>query len=100
MKTDEIKDMMGGTVGRFDGYGRHEPLVSMTCVYDDDAGETEVTFAVPVAWLISEMNSAGDGQWDWESLHGWLCSEYTSEDSQEILEKAVRMNKVAFYVIR
>lgn len=78
----------------------HEQLVSLVCVFEDDTGETEVVFAVPIQWLINYLDGlSGRREWDWERLARWLENEYTSEDSQPVLEEAVRSSNLAFWRI-
>ena len=114
MTYTEINKMMSEAVKDYKDYGKHELLVNLSCVYEDehDDSEIEVIFAVPVklVWLYVQVNTG------WEQLsekakNGWkdvnyervkdfLDNTYTSEDSQQILEKAILENEIAFYVIR
>ena len=93
MKRSEIFDWLNNSEDGYD-YGKHEFLVSLTCVFEDDEGDTEITFAVPVTWLIRVMEFS-----DEMYLHSWLMNEYTSDDSQYVLERAIQENKIAFWRI-
>ena len=99
MTRKEISEMLTEAGGRFARHAEHNPLVSITCVYEDEAygsGETEVVFAVPIGWLTQKMSGIQPGHWNWGRLHGWLCNEYTSDDSRQILEDALAENMIAF----
>ena len=93
---------------RYTEYGKHKPLISLSCVYEnqkslEEVGQEsdfEITFAVPIDWLVALKNEESkDYIWGEGDVRGWLQEKYTSEDSQVILEKAVLENKVAFYFI-
>lgn len=79
---------------------RYVPLVQMICVFEDETENTEVIFAVPIDWLVHYMTAIDDEKiWSWDSVKNWLENEYTSDDSQQILEKAVETNQLAFWRI-
>lgn len=93
---------------RYTEYGKHKPLINLSCVYEnqqslenvDWESDFEIIFAVPINWLVAYKNEESkDYLWGEGDVRGWLQEKYTSEDSQEILEKAVLENKVAFYFI-
>lgn len=112
---EDIEEMMSRA--KYDDYGNHELLVSLSCVFEctsrHDGGEyqTEVLFAVPVksVWIylqsqtgwetLSEKAKNGWKDFNLERIQDWLNNEYTSEDSQSILERAIKENKVAFWKI-
>ena len=103
MTYEELEKMMGKT--HFADYGKHEPLTNLSCVYDCKSlhdgykYQTEIIFAVPLWWLNEYLVDTTHEDWDWGDIQRWLESEYTSEDSQPILEKAIAENKVAFWQI-
>lgn len=78
-------------------YGRHDLLFSLSCVFEEDDADIEITFAVPADFLQSWMMHNTGKYWAFEKIQKWLQEEYTSEDSMDILEKAALQNKVAFY---
>ena len=93
---------------RYTEYGRHDLLISMSCVYEyhesleevDLETDFEIIFAVPIDWLVALKNEESkDYLWGQGDVRGWLQEKYTSEDSQAILEKAVLEHKVAFWKI-
>ena len=96
MTRNEVMDWLNNSEDGYD-YSKHELLVNLTCVFESDDGETEVTFAVPVYWILETLEEYP--KWGWIDLQKWLDSEYTSEDSQYILEKAIQENKIAFWKI-
>lgn len=96
----EINEMMSEAVKNYKNYDKHELLVNLSCVYEDDSESAEVIFAVPEEWLLDYMTNLTKTMWSWLSIRGWLENESTSEDSQQILEKAILENEVAFFVIR
>ena len=51
MTRKEISDLLANTDKEFD-YSQHDLLVHLTCVFENDEEDFEVTFAVPVYWLI------------------------------------------------
>ena len=77
-------------------FAEHEQLVGLDCIFDCEDHETEVTFAVPIKWLLDYMNK-DKLCWDWDRLRVWLKNEYTSEDSEEILKQAITENQVVFW---
>lgn len=81
---------------QYKDFSMHEQLVGLSCVFECEDYETEVTFAVPVQWLLDYMNK-DKVEWDWARLQEWLQNEYTSEDSQPILEQAITENQVVFW---
>lgn len=80
-------------------YGNHELLVNMSCVFDDyEPDGFEITFAVPIDWLVNWLEWADNGnEWNREKVLAWLNNEYTSEDSEKILVDAITKNKIAFW---
>jgi hypothetical protein len=100
MTYTEINEMMSEAVKNYKDYGKHELLVNLSCVYEDNSESVEVIFAVPEEWLLDYMTNLTKTMWSWLSIHDWLENEYTSEDSQQILEKAILENEIAFYVVR
>lgn len=92
MTQKELTNLFNTAEG-FD-YGSHEPLMNLSCVFENDTEQFEVTFAVPQYWLL-EQTKLGT----LEKLQHWLCNEYTSDDSREILDKAIEQNKIAFWKI-
>ena len=102
MTREEIREWLGA--GGYKETAVHEPLVSVVCVFEnmencDDYEQIEVEFAVPIGWLVDYKNSEGCRIWDWPRVREWLVNEYTSEDSEPILERAAAENKVAFWRI-
>lgn len=100
MTYTEINEMMSEAVKGYKDYNKHYPLCSLSCVYENDTESVEVIFAVPIGFLCSYVNDINDDYWSWEDVQEWLENEYTSEDSQQILEKAILENEIAFFVIR
>ena len=84
---------------QYTAYSRHDLLFSMSVIFEDDDGETEIVFAVPADWLQTWMLRNTGKYWSFEEIQKWLQDEYTSEDSEDILEKAALEYKVAFYLI-
>lgn len=88
---------------KYEETASHEPLVAVVCVFENledrnDYVQIEVEFAVPIKWLVDYMNESSDEKgWTDETVLFWLRNEYTSEDSEPILESAVLENKVAFW---
>lgn len=81
----------------YKNFSDHEQLVGLSCIFDCEDYETEVTFAVPIQWLLDYIKREWDENWDWPRLQEWLRNEYTSEDSQSILEQAITENQVVFW---
>jgi hypothetical protein len=100
MTKNEVEEMMKG--GRpYVEKGYHDPLMELTCVFEDDSEDTEVSFACPVWWLVSYMRNNNNEKWWCESsLQEWLENEYTSDDSREILEQALLEGYVVLWQIR
>ena len=96
MTKNEICDWLFKSEDGYD-YSDHRLLVNLTCVFEDDNEETEVTFAVPFVFVLQCIHKFSE--WQWEDLKKWLENEYTSEDSQEILEQAILQNQIAFWKI-
>ena len=94
MTKTEISDWLSEAESEFD-YSAHELLVNLTCVIENDDEEIEVTFAVPLNWTLEQTEFK-----NWDELHHWLCNEYTSDDSKEIMDNAIQENKIAFWKIR
>lgn len=93
MTKTELNNLLSNTDKDFD-YSAHEQLVHLTCVFENDVEEFEVTFAVPFYWTMEQT-----GFNTWERLQHWLQNEYTSDDSKEILDNAILENKIAFWKI-
>lgn len=85
----------------YTAYAKHDLLFSMSVIFEDDDGDTEIVFAVPADWLQTWLfNATGDAVCrSFADIRKWLQEEYTSEDSERILEEAALNNKVAFYFI-
>ena len=90
---------------RYFDYGKHKPLVNLSCIVPAETEEIdgkteildeecEIIFAVPCDWLQKEREEQ-----TWQAVKDWLDNEYTSEESQDVLESAIRANKVAFWKI-
>ena len=62
--------------------------VRLSTVYEDDDGNTELVFLVPIK-TVEEVTS-----YKGEELKNWLENEYTSEDSLEIFEVALVTGQV------
>lgn len=58
-------------------------FVRMTCVFEYDDGCSEIVFSVPVFYVKKHL-----GTEDLNKVYKFMENEYTSEDSQAILEKA------------
>lgn len=58
-------------------------FVRMTCVFEDDDGCSEIVFSVPISYVKKHL-----GTEDLNKVYEFMENEYTSEDSQAILEKA------------
>ena len=54
MKKEEVVNWLNGCTDNYD-YSKHRLLVNLTCVFEDDDGETEVTFAVPTEWILQTL---------------------------------------------
>ena len=93
MTRTEISDWLSNAESEFD-YSAHEQLIHLTCVIENDDEEFEVTFAVPFYWTLEQT-----GFNTWARLQHWLQHEYTSDDSKEIMDKAIQNNKIAFWKI-
>jgi len=96
MTKEEVLNLLNGSDEKYD-YGNHRLLVNLTCVFESDEEETEVTFAVPFIFVLQYLNKFSE--WQWDDLKRWLENEYTSEDSREILEQAILQNQIAFLKI-
>ena len=96
MTRDEIENYLDGSEKEYD-HSKHEILVDLTCVYECDEGDTEVTFVVPFVWVLQKLEKFTE--WNWTELKDWLCNEYTSEDSQWLLEKAVEEKQLVSWRI-
>ena len=84
----------------YTAYAKHDLLFSMSVIFEDDDGDTEIVFAVPADWLLTWMyKNTNQKKITLAYVQEWLCNEYTSEDSEQILEEAALNNKVAFYFI-
>ena len=90
MTRKEIVEWLSSSKDRTEPY---TPLVQMVCVFEDETETTEVVFAVPINWLGQKLNMT------WRQLQDWLRNEYTSDDSQQVLERAVEENQLAFWKI-
>ena len=97
MTREKVKDFIEGST--YSDYGKHEPLVNMSCVFEDDNGDTEVIFTVPIDWLCRYMTGLYGSPWEWPDVKKWLDTEYTSDDSRAVLDQAVLEDKVVFYSI-
>ena len=101
MTYTEINEMMSEAVKNYKDYGKHELLVNLSCVYENVSELVEVIFAVPIEWLRKYMTDNDPEKfWSIPMVNDWLDNKYTSEDSQQILEKAILENEIAFYVVR
>ena len=80
-------------------YGRHDLLFSMSYVIEYEDGEAEVLFAVPAEFLRDWLSKKTGHMWTFARVQKWLQEEYTSEDSEEVLQKAALDDKIAFYNI-
>ena len=98
MTKTELNELLVNTDKKFD-YSQHDLLVHLTCVYENDEEDFEVTFAVPVHWLIDYVKREWNEDWDFEKIQKWLQKEYVSEESEGILDSAVAENKIAFWII-
>ena len=89
---------------RYFDYGKHKPLVNLSCLIPAETEEIdgkieildeecEIIFAVPCDWLVNQRDET------WQNVKDWLDNEYTSEESQIVLENAIKENKVAFWKI-
>jgi hypothetical protein len=58
-------------------------FVRMTCVFEDDDGDSEIVFSVPVSYVKEYLDTE-----DLNEVYEFMENEYTSEDSQAILDKA------------
>ena len=96
MNRAEVFDLLDGSTDEYD-YGKHELLINMTCVFESDVDETEVTFAVPSDFVLETIKQYPS--WSWSDLHKWLENEYTSQESQQILEEAILHHKLAFWKV-
>lgn len=84
----------------YTAYAKHDLLFSLSVIFEEDDGDTEIVFAVPAEWLLSWLYKRTDKKkMCLTDVQEWLCNEYTSEDSEQILEEAALNNKVAFYLI-
>ena len=72
----------------------HETLLALSCVVEDDFQSDEIVFTVPSDWLLKQMRRDNPG-WELQDLQEWLRSEYTSEDSEMILDSALFEGQVA-----
>lgn len=72
----------------------HETLLALSCAVDDDFQSDEIVFTVPAGWLLENMRR-DNPDWELRDLQEWLRSEYTSEDSEMILDSALLEGQVA-----
>ena len=93
MTKTELNELLVNTDKKFD-YSQHDLLVHLTCVFENEDEEFEVTFAVPLYWTLEQT-----GFNTWGRLQHWLQNEYTSDDSKAILDTAILENKIAFWKI-
>lgn len=96
MTKQEVSEWLLHSEDNFE-YSKHEPLVTLCCVYESDLEDFEVTFAVPIEWLLNFVKTEWSENWNWKRLQKWLLCEYTSEESSDILDKAKAENKIAFW---
>lgn len=80
-------------------YGRHDLLFSLSCVFEEDDADIEIVFAVPADFLRNWLYEKTEKLWTFNRVQKWLQEEYTSEDSEEVLQKAALDDKIAFYNI-
>ena len=66
MTRTELNKLLLDANKEFD-YSAHEQLVHLTCVYENDDEEFEVTFAVPFYWTLEQT-----GFNTWGRLQHWL----------------------------
>jgi hypothetical protein len=93
MTREELSNWLHNAEDSFD-YSSHEPLINLSCVFENDIDEFEVVFAVPMYWLLEELNFGTLSE-----LRYWLCNEYTSEDSKNVMDMAIPESKIAFWKI-
>ena len=98
MTRDEIENYLDGSEKEYD-HSKHELLVDLTCVYECDEGDTEVVFVVPIEWLLNFVKTEWNENWNWKRLQKWLLCEYTSEESSDILDKAVEEKQLVSWRI-
>ena len=58
-------------------------FVRMTVVFEDDDGDSELVFSVPASYVKNYLETE-----DLNKVYEFMDSEYTSEDSRAILDKA------------
>lgn len=63
-------------------------FVKLTIVYDDEDGDTELSFFVPIRFVMNYTGYKG------MELEDWLEEEYDSDDSQAIFDEAILKNMV------
>ena len=80
-------------------FHKHKELIGlavcseMFCEADEEADFEEVIFAVEKDWLVNFMNRERVA-WNGESVMRWLQDEYTSYDSYQIYEEALKENAI------
>ena len=95
MNRENVELLMRGTETHYIEFSKHEPLIGLACVFEDEEGDTELTYAVPELWLLNLMKFKR-----LKDLRDWLKNEYTSDESRQVLGEAILHNKVAFYNFR
>ena len=101
MDKDILRESLDSAVSEYKDYARHDLLVSLACSYETETGEDfTVYFAVPIDFLSLYLEEKEEIPVPNERIQEWLDNEYTSEDSEFILERAMLEHKVAFYSIR
>ena len=58
-------------------------FVRMAVVFEDDDGDSELVFSVPVSYVKNYLETE-----DLNKVYEFMENEYTSEDSRAILDKA------------
>lgn len=101
MNKDILRESLDSAVSEYKDYARNDLLVSLACSYDTETGEDfTVYFAVPIDYLSLYLAEENKVPVSSARIQEWLDNEYTSEDSEFILERAMLEHKVAFYSIR
>ena len=73
-------------------YQEHRDLIFMHCSFEDEYGEEEITFIVEKEYVVNYAKES----YDIEPIdfQEWIKSEYTSDESEWILQDGILEGKV------
>lgn len=82
-QTKDCPDVINADIGK-----TKHIFVRLSTVFEDDDGNTELTFFVPIRFVMEYADYQG------MQLEDWLEEEYDSDDSKAIYDKAILENMV------